>query len=63
MKQFIICFMLTIFLYLGGAMLEKSLNPMEWKNSMGDCILFIVIILVWIIPIYLNYMSGEKNFE
>lgn len=63
MKQFIICFLLTLFIYVSGSFLGKSFNPMDWSNSGGTLFFCFFVFMVWVVPIYLNYVNGEENFS
>ena len=63
MKQFLICLVLTIILYYMGACFNGAYDPMEWGTSEGTVILSFLILVVWIAPMMLNYLNGEKNFE
>lgn len=63
MKQFIICLGITLMTYFIGASLNGVFNPLEWKVNEGNLFLHIFFIVIWLCPIMLNYLNGEKNFE
>lgn len=63
MKQFIICLALTVLLYYMGACLNQSYDPMFWGIGEGNVILFFLILVVWLAPLMLNYLNGDKNFQ
>jgi len=46
-----------------GACFNGAYDPMEWGTSEGTVILSFLILVVWIAPMMLNYLNGEKNFE
>ena len=63
MKQFIICLGITLLLYYIGACLNEEYDPMYWGASVGTVMLSFLILVVWIAPMMLNYLGGEKNFK
>lgn len=63
MKQFTICLGMTLLLYYIGACLNGAYDPMEWGTNVGTVMLSFFIVLVWIVPMMLNYLGGKKDFE
>lgn len=53
---------MSIFMYFCGSLKAKTFSIMEWSND----ILFAVIlftVIVWLIPIMLNYLDSKENFK
>jgi NADH:ubiquinone oxidoreductase subunit H len=62
MKQFLICTLLTILLYLGGSAIICTFDMRMWLPE-GRFWFVMFTFFIWIFPILLNYINGEPNFE
>lgn len=68
MKQFIACLLFTLLFHLLSSFLGGNFNPMEWgfeteHQKLGKMLYLFVQFCIWIVPITLNYLNGDKNFK
>ncbi len=62
MKQFMTCLLLSGLLYLISSVGAADFNPTHWAGE-GRFLFGLFIMVIWIIPILMNYLNGEENFE
>ena len=63
MKTIKICIFLSILFYIGCSFVGLSFNPMEWKDEFGRAVFIFVLMAIWVFPISLSYLNGDKIFE
>lgn len=63
MKQFIISLAISILFYILASIIGLSFNPMDWNNEVGRLMFGLFFMFIWLLPIMLNYLNGDKNFK
>ena len=57
-----ICLLLSAITHFLFSVGGSSFDPFEWQTDVKFPYV-VIILVIWIIPIVINYLNGEENFQ